>query len=152
MKTREDALKAIEEAEVKIAEAKAILKQEKEIVLEYSYGCSIINTYYVDPGNGRDKEFLENARYRDTREQAERVVQREREVNRLEARALKINPDWKADWGNTRQRKCYIFYNWETYKYEKNTNVVYRFIGVPYMSEETANQLVEELNSGRYKL
>lgn len=153
MKNREDALRAIAEAEAKIAEAKAILKQkEEEIVLEYSINCYYIGAYQVTAGFGYTPEVLKHARYRNTEEQAEQALQREKEANRLEARVLEIEPNWKADWKDTDQGKWSMHYNYSIKKYQKWRNLEIRDIGVIYMSEKTATQILEELNSGRYKL
>ncbi len=50
---------------------------------------------------------------------SEQALQREKEVNRLEARALKIDPSWKANWEDKRQRKWYIFYDYTEKEYYK---------------------------------
>ena len=83
MKTKEAALRVIKEAKAKIAEAKAILEQEEELVLEYDRTCYYINTDKATKGLGSLVPSLEHARYRDTREQAEQSMQREKETNRL---------------------------------------------------------------------
>ena len=156
MNTREEALKAIKEAEAKIAEAKAILKQKEETKLEYAMGCYYFIGYEIGYALGDNKNFLEHARYRDTKEQAKQAQQREMKTNRLEARALKIqakiDPNWKVDWSNMFQEKYFITFDYSDNQYYKSVFITCRQIGTVYMSEETAEQLVEELNSGRYKL
>ena len=148
MKTKEDALRAIAEAEVKIAEAKEILKQEEEIKLEYGKDCYYTSIDKVTKGLGYSPEALEHARYRDTEKQAKKALQREKEANRLEARALKI----QSDLCPTAQKLWSIFYSYSHNRYEMWKRYNNREIGAIYMPENTAEQLVEELNSGRYRL
>ena len=89
-------------------------------------------------------------------QQTKQAALREREINRLEARALKIQakiePDWKADWEDLYQDKWYIYFNYKDSKYRKFNDRKGRHIGAIYMPELTADQLLEELNNKRYKL
>lgn len=84
-------------------------------------------------------------------EEAEYAATQMRIHNRLLAYVAEFDKDWKADWGDDKQKK-YFVYSDSNGLYHKNWSSSYRYIGVIYMSEKCAEGLCEKLNSGEVVL
>ena len=88
-----------------------------------------------------------------TKEAAEMASNEMRKINRIRYYAILLDAEsgWVADWENPKQYKTYILYNTKKNEYEMcNTLSSNSFI--PYMSIETAEKIVENLNSGELVL
>ena len=140
------------EINAEIADMEAKLKESDNVVLEYDYKCFIILSNSITVGNNSSASIFKHARYRDTKEQAEETLLRELQSNRIEALARKLDPDWVADWSNNSQTKCYIYFDTCLKKYCISTNWTFNYIGIAYMSEQSAETICEYLNTGKYSL
>jgi len=97
-------------------------------------------------------DCTDNGLERATNELAIEMIDRIVTSSQIEARAREIDPDWKADWSDRLQLKFLIYIQNKSGKYGKDYHTSIRNIGLAYMSEATADQIVDELNEGRFVL
>ena len=72
--------------------------------------------------------------------------------SQIEARAREIDPDWVVNWSDRLQLKFLIYIQNKSGKYGKDYHTTIRHVGIAYMSETTAQKIVDELNEGRFVL
>jgi hypothetical protein len=89
---------------------------------------------------------------RSTKELAERATKEMRAFNRILAYVHEHAPDWVADWSDANQKKCNVYFNHTSKDYWHVDYNVFSNSVQPYMPENVARQLCEDLNSGRVVL
>lgn len=89
---------------------------------------------------------------RPSKELAEKHRDRLRTFNRLAAYVDEFAPDFEPDWVNYEESKYYVSYDHKEERWYRGYNVAYHHVGTLYMPEEIAEQLVNDLNSGRVKI
>ena len=97
--TKENLEKQIAEMESKLKEMREELNKPKEFEWSYTNEKTfLVNPYSIQSGvDGSSPTYLTHGRYRKTRENAERALERNRVANRLEALVEQIDPEWVAD-------------------------------------------------------
>ena len=83
-----------------------------------------------------------------TEELAERARDEMKESNLLRYWASVIDPDWKPDWKDRKQKKWYIEHEVPINAYYRGYKYAIPMLGTVYMSEEAATKICEALNSG----
>ena len=154
MDVQEEAIKIIRDAKQKIEEAELILDKHKKVELTYTKDKVLVGLERANPASMYPvfDEYILAGRYRDTVKQATLAAFRERKANRLEALAMKLEPDWYPNWLDSHQRKFYIIYNFTQKMYEVLELKGVKPIGCVVMSQKTANKVKEYLNNGQYNL
>lgn len=148
---KEQLVKDIQQIEDKLADMKRQVEEwDKEIELEGG-------EFFIDnSGLIHESSSTSGCRYfgteRKTRQLAERVMDEMRLSNRLRARRDEIEPNWVADWNYYTAHKYYVYFSHEENRWCIGCVRTYQNIGAVYMSKQTAEQICEELNSGRFKL
>ena len=94
----------------------------------------------------------DNGLERATKELAMEMIDRIVTSSQIEARARELDPDWVVNWSDRLQLKFLIYIQNKSGKYGKDYHTSIRHIGLAYMSEATADQIVDELNEGRFVL
>jgi len=89
---------------------------------------------------------------RKTEEEAKEAYEAMRTHNRLLAYVAEFDSDWKADWGDTEQRKYCVYMDYDENMYMTNWSANYKHAGDVYMSQECVTKLVKKLNSGEVVL
>ena len=140
----------IDKMRLELAEMEKQLKAEKQIKLQgggwYMHSSGTVNFERTQI------DYTDNGLERATKELAIEMRDRIVTSSQIEARAREIDPDWVADWNYSSQSKYFIFLNYRARAYCITYHTSVQYIGVPYMSEATAIQLVTELNEVQFIL
>ena len=133
----------IKELKIRLAELEKKAKECK-VGLNYKNGCCFVGMTDIGTNYaGSSEDYLEHGRYRDTKEQAEYSLARNKRANRLEALVMKLQP-------NELGGDYYIYNN------EGGWNCVRTTIttqpGKVMMTKDTAIKVCEMLSSGEYSL
>lgn len=145
----------IEEMEAKLTDMKAELNKPKFFKWEYKSGCTFqLFRSYVGNGYTVEDESLRHGRYRKTKANAERSLERNRVANRLEALVEQLDSEWVADWSNSKEDKCIILKDYGM------GNAIYKYCiygskyspSQVYMSKDTALKICEMLNNKEIEL
>ncbi len=70
----------------------------------------------------------------------------------LSAYVAEFAPEWKADWGDVTQSKCFVTHFQYENKWWIQSDIHVSSPGVVYMPREIAEQLCDDLNNGVVKL
>lgn len=138
--------------EKELAIAKELLKDEDILTLKGGtgyvlYGDRLSPKIPVSKGS----QYLISGAYRDTKVLADISLKRMTEANKLEAYAMQIDPEWKADW-NGGKDNYFIGYTNSLYIYRVASLSNTMDIGVVYMSHKTADIICKALNAGEITL
>ena len=140
----------IDKMKLELAEMEKQLQAEKQIKLQgggwYMQYSGTVNSTRMR------SDCTDNGLERATKELAIEMIDRIVTSSQIEARAREIDPEWKADWSDRLQLKFLIYIQNKSGKYGKDYHTTIRHVGLAYMSEATADQIVEELNEGRFVL
>jgi hypothetical protein len=144
----------IQKLKAKLAKTEAKLNESEEFKWEYeSYNACYLGSLFIEDNFlGQDKDYLYHGRYRKTKANAEKALERNRLANRLEALAEQLDSDWVADWDDPEQYKYYIVFSHDSQNYKTFARGLLEGIGQVYMSEETAIKICNMLNSKEIKL
>ena len=132
----------IKELKIRLANLEKIAKECK-VDLSYKNGCCFVGMTDIGVNYaGSSEDYIEHSRYRDTKEQAEYSLARNKRANGLEALVMKLQPDELGG-------------DWYVYKYEDKWGYGTAYAYYPervMMNEETAIKVCEMLSSGEYSL
>ena len=112
---------------------------------------------FVDDGCVRPVDHIAVGRAYESREVAEYLrdeymTPQALILRRAEEIYIDLGERWVADWKDSDQLKCYIYYGILDKKWGLSSNRYNKICGTAYMSERAARQIVEELNSGYIQL
>ena len=122
------------------------VKQDKWKLPEYEDG----STWTIDGILGiqiwDSQKYTKSGRRRATKELAERTAKASKTRDLLEAYRDYLEPEWKDD------KASEVFYIYKKGNYRTDSDWTCRTIGTVYMSEDTAEQIVDALNKGEITL
>jgi len=102
--------------------------------------------------NKPNANLIEEGRVYNTEAQAKHAYKSIRICQIFNAYVAVYAPDYVADWDDTDQVKCSIFYNHDGKAWDFTTTCLYQHPEIVYMPEETAKQLRKDLNDEVVKL
>ena len=143
----------INKMKLELAEMEKQLQAEKQIKLQYGAWHMTSRGHveeYMPEIDSLDATNL--GLRRTTRVLAIEMRDRIITSSQIEARARELDTDWVVDWSDRLQLKFLIYIQNKSGKYGKDYHTSIRHIGLAYMSEDTADQIVNELNEGRFVL
>ena len=140
----------INKMKLELAEMEKQLQAEKQIELQggdwYMQYNGTINSTRMR------SDCKDNGLERATKELATEMINRIVTSSQIEARARELDPDWVVNWSDRLQLKFLIYIQNKSGKYGKDYHTTIRHVGIAYMSETTAQKIVDELNEGRFVL
>ena len=95
---------------------------------------------------------IEEGRVYNTKDQAKHAYKSIRACQILNAYVAEFAPDWKADWSDGTQSKCYVVRFQHENKWLIQSDLYISSPGIVYMPREIAKQLCEDLNNGVVEL
>jgi len=143
----------INKMKLELAEMEKQLQAKKQIKLQYGAWHMTSRGYIEEYMPEIDSLDATNfGLRRTTRVLATEMRDRIVTSSQIEARAREIDHDWAADWSDDNSGKSYVGYDYKSKKYFYKTCSWCQNIGIPYMSETTAQKIVDELNEVRFVL
>lgn len=144
-------IQRIEEMEKQLSALKAEVEQESKVKVWEPVGRFII-TGNGELAKGEDENYDKFGMSRISNAQAIKAIEPMRIRNRLAAYVDEFAPDYKPDWENFSMHDHFVFYDLKN----KNYNVAYsafnKNLGLTYMPEKVARELVKKLESGEVVL
>lgn len=86
---------------------------------------------------------------RKTIELAKQAQLLSQQTMRLDELVKWLEPEWKADWEDSGQKKYYIHFSKTTGQFGVSWNTTYRLIGTVYMPTDPARKILDALNNGK---
>ena len=83
-----------------------------------------------------------------TKSQANSAAKQLRAYARQLAWLAENDDGWVADWSNSSLLKYYVYYNYESKKFEEGRNFIEQSFGRIYMSKDNATKLAQLMNDG----
>jgi len=132
----------IKELKIRLANLEKIAKECK-VDLSYKNGCCFVGMTDIGTNYaGSSEDYIEHSRYRDTKEQAEYSLARNKRANGLEALVMKLQPDELGG-------------DYYVYFYNDKWDYCHTEIHCPetvMMNEDTAIKVCEMLSNEEYSL